>query len=163
MVARLTQAELDVIAHGPAGRRWLLLEGSLDGLDSAFSEAADELRQRGFAVLVAHPERGRRTGAAGEAISHEVASGSVLQLTAHSVAGLGGKRVQTSAWALLHSTPAAVVIASDAHGPSRAPAMRPALGALVSRGILDPRRFLADLPRELLDHGLEPRPLASVA
>jgi protein-tyrosine phosphatase len=57
MVGRLAAVDLETIAQGPAGRRWLLLEAPLSGLDADYTAAADELRDRGFAVVVAHPER----------------------------------------------------------------------------------------------------------
>ena len=60
MVDRLSHRELDAIAQGPAGRRWLLLEAPFDGI-RGYTEAADELRDRGFAVVVAHPERALQT------------------------------------------------------------------------------------------------------
>ncbi len=57
MVGGLSQGELDVISNGPEGKPWLLLEASLAGLDDGFTSVAEELRDRGFAVVVAHPER----------------------------------------------------------------------------------------------------------
>jgi len=77
MVARLSQRELDTIAHGPPARRWLLLEAPLAGIDRTYTEAADELRERGFAVVVAHPERALRWSDAGwETLEHELSVGS---------------------------------------------------------------------------------------
>ena len=64
MVGRLSGGSLETIAHGPPGRRWLLLESPFDGLDGRFTAAADELRRRGFAVLVAHPERSQPSSSA---------------------------------------------------------------------------------------------------
>src|SRR5579884_3243329 len=61
MVGRLGPVELDHIAQGPPGRRWILLEGTLTGLDPDFTVAADRLRSWGFGVVVAHPERARQT------------------------------------------------------------------------------------------------------
>src|SRR4051812_20874083 len=43
----LGQAELEVIAHGPPGRRWLLYEVPFRGVDELFVEGARELRGRG--------------------------------------------------------------------------------------------------------------------
>ncbi len=57
MVARLSQRELECIAQGPPGRRWVLLEAALGGIDNRFSEAADELRQRGYGIGGARPPR----------------------------------------------------------------------------------------------------------
>src|SRR5262249_41826603 len=98
MVGRVSQSDLETIAHGPAGRRWLLLEAPLAGVRSDYNVAADELRERGFGVVVAHPERALTTGEVGwRAIEHELAVGSALQINAWSVAGLYGDRMQADA------------------------------------------------------------------
>ena len=57
LVDRLEQAELEAIALGPPGHRWLLVEAPFDGLDEEFTAATDELRERGFGIVIAHPER----------------------------------------------------------------------------------------------------------
>jgi hypothetical protein len=56
----LTDAELEVIAHGPPGARWVLYEVPFKGVDDALVDGAEELRRRGFGVLLAHPERSRQ-------------------------------------------------------------------------------------------------------
>ena len=154
MVPRLSQRELETIAHGPAGRQWLLLEAPLDGIDRAYTAAADELRERGFAVVVAHPERALRWSDAGwETLEHELAAGSVVQINAWSVAGLYGEMVRATALWLLRTAPTAVV-ASDAHGGSRMPALDLALDALTAARVPDHERLLDAVPHELLEHGL---------
>lgn len=56
-LARMSDAELEIAAHGPAGQRWLLMEAPLFlGADDYF-DAAAELTQRGYGLLVGHPER----------------------------------------------------------------------------------------------------------
>jgi protein-tyrosine phosphatase len=70
---RLSQRELELIAQGPPGRRWPLLEAPLTGLDDAFSAAALELRARGFGIVVAHPERSLGSAPAGRQILDELA------------------------------------------------------------------------------------------
>jgi protein-tyrosine phosphatase len=162
MVARLSQRELEAIAQGPAGRRWVLLEGSFDGLDETFTEAANELRGRGFAVVVAHPERFAQTPGTRAALEHELAAGSVLQLTAWSFLGLCGEVANIAAWRLLPATPRAV-IASDAHGRARPPALRVAVDALGAAGVLDPRRYATVIPRALLQNGLSANDTALAA
>ncbi|MBV8998689.1 MAG: hypothetical protein JO304_06495 [Solirubrobacterales bacterium] len=158
MAGRLSAVELETIAHGPAGRRWLLLEAPLSGLDAGYTAAADELRDRGFAVVVAHPERALSTAEAGwRAVEHELGAGSALQINAWSVAGLYGERKRTTALTLLRRAPRAV-IASDAHGCARMPALRLALDALATARLGDPRRFVDAEPRALLAHGLAVRP-----
>lgn len=155
MVARLSQRELESIAHGPDGRRWVLLEASLSGLDDDFTAAADELRERGFAVVMAHPERALvnvRTG--WRVIDHELRAGSALQLNAWSISGLYGERVRINAFRLLHAAPR-VAIASDAHGPERMPALRMAVDTLAGAGELNPRRFAGASPLALLRDGAD--------
>lgn len=154
MVPRLSQAELETIAHGPAGRRWVLLEAPLGGLDEDYTAAADEVRERGFAVVMAHPERSLRWPEPGwRAIEHEVAAGSVMQVNAWSVTGLNGEHARSTALTLLRGAPRAVV-ASDAHGRDRMPALTPALDALASAGVPDPGRFVDAGPHALLERGL---------
>ena len=50
--------ELDAIAQGPAGARWVLIEAPLFGGDlDGFLAATAEVRARGFGTLIGHPER----------------------------------------------------------------------------------------------------------
>jgi protein-tyrosine phosphatase len=154
MVPRLSQAELDTIAQGPPGRRWLLLEAPLAGIDRAYTAVADELRERGFAVVVAHPERALRWSDAGwETLEHELSAGSVVQINAWSVAGLYGELVRATALWLLRTAPRAV-IASDAHGGPRMPALGMALDALAAARVPDPHQLIDAVPRGLLEQGL---------
>jgi protein-tyrosine phosphatase len=162
MVGRLSGAELEIIAQGPRGRRWLLLEAPFDGLDARFTQASDELRDRGFAVVMAHPERTMQTPATVGALEHELAAGTVLQLTAWSFAGLFGEQARLLGMRLLRSAPLAV-IASDAHDTVRTPSLRLAIDALRASGERDPRRFVETIPRALLERGLRARPAALVA
>jgi protein-tyrosine phosphatase len=154
MVARLSQAELETIAQGPSGHRWLLLEAPLTGFDHAFADAAAELRGRGFGIVVAHPERSvGRLESGWLLLERELRAGSALQLNAWSLVGLNGERARSNAVRLLHAAPL-VAIASDAHGTDRAPALRLALSALAGLGESDPLGFVAVTPRALLDRGL---------
>jgi protein-tyrosine phosphatase len=157
MVGRVSDPELETIAHGPVGRRWVLLEAPLAGLEDDYTLAADEIRERGFGVVVAHPERSMiKTGEVGwRVIEHELAAGSAVQINAWSVAGLYGERMRTTALSLLRRAPRAV-IASDAHGGPRMPALGMALDALAANGVADPLRFVDAGPRELLEQGLAP-------
>src|SRR3954454_24050363 len=124
MVGRLSQAELDSVAHGPPGGRWLLVETPFVGLGGEFTAATDELRDRGFAVVVAHPERARDSAGA-SALRHELASGSVLQVNAWSLVGRHGPEAFEKAHTMLR-TGRIGVIGSDAHGGRRQPPVTPA-------------------------------------
>ncbi|MBV9198100.1 MAG: hypothetical protein JO168_28550 [Solirubrobacterales bacterium] len=160
MVGRLSQRQLESIAHGPPGRRWVLLEAPFRGMDEDFRAAADELRERGFAALVAHPERAMEGSAAPAMLDRELAAGSAVQLTAGSLTGELGEREHAAALRILRLAPA-VVIASDAHGPNRMPALRGALAALAAAGWRDGESPVSALPRALLERGLE-RPAATL-
>jgi protein-tyrosine phosphatase len=153
MVGRLTHEQLDTIAQGPAPRRWLLLEAPFSGFDDSFTAATAELRRRGFAVVIAHPERAAHTRTTDAVIAHELEAGSVLQLNAWSLAGLNGDEIRRVALGLVRRT-SRVVIASDAHGGRRTPALRLGLDALTAAGVRDPSRLAGAIPRSLLDDGL---------
>ncbi len=158
MVPRLSGAELETISHGPPGRRWLLLEAPLQGLSDDFTAAADELRDRRFAIVVAHPERALADYHAGwRALEHELGAGSAMQINAWSLAGLYGDRIQLNSFRVLQAA-SLVAIASDAHGPERMPALSLALDALAATGVRDPTRFAASNPRALLERGLSLQP-----
>lgn len=162
LVGRLSNVQLELIAQGPRGHRWLLLEAPFAGLDDEFKAAADELRQRGFAITLAHPERAAQSPTTKAMLEHELVAGSALQLTAGSFAGVYGESVRAAAFQLLSAT-RRVVIASDAHGDTRMPALRSALDDLAAAGHGDSARFVSAIPRALLEHGLRARPLMRAA
>lgn len=163
MVPRLSAAQLEAIAQGPAGRRWLLLEAPLAGMDDSFSAAADEVRQRGFGVVVAHPERSLASLSAGwKALEREIRAGSAMQINAWSVAGLHGERTRIEALRVLETTPR-VAVASDAHGPHRAPSLRLAVDALTRLGHRNPARLVSAIPGALVAKGLPVEPVALAA
>ena len=156
MVGRLNHDELELIAQGPPGARWLLVETPFAGLDEDFTAATDELRERGFRVVVAHPERAPDPdGGRWRALRHELASGSVLQVNAWSLAGRHGLEAQSVGRRLVREG-RAEVIASDAHGGRRAPALLlgrdAATLAEVSRRDAD--CLIRTNPRRLLEVGL---------
>src|SRR3954471_3044925 len=122
MVGRLSQAELDSVAHGPPGGRWLLVETPFVGPGDEFTAATDELRDRGFGVVVAHPERAR--DAAGSTLRHELSVGSVLQVNAWSLVGRHGPEAFEQAHSLLRAGSVGL-IASDAHGGGGPPGAPP--------------------------------------
>lgn len=127
MVGRLRQHELGAIAQGPPGARWLLLEAPFAGFDAEFHDAAQELRDRGFGVLIAHPERAGGQGDPMAALRRELLAGSSLQVNVWSIAGRHGEGARATGLDLVRDGIA--VIASDAHADWRRP--------LVSRAMLD--------------------------
>lgn len=162
MVSRLDDDELEVIAGGPANGRWLLLESPLDGLGPSYTEAADDLRARGFGVVMAHPERSMTDRGPGwAAVEHEADAGSVIQINAWSVCGHYGDRVRSDALRIARTLPH-VALASDAHGPHRPPFLTPALAELARVCGRETAHRIAALSPRLLANGL-PRSQALAA
>ncbi|HSD79280.1 MAG TPA: CpsB/CapC family capsule biosynthesis tyrosine phosphatase, partial [Solirubrobacteraceae bacterium] len=152
----LTDADLDAIAQGPPGARWLLLEAPLSGGDvDGLRAALAEVRDRGFGVLLGHPERCAALMQAGDALDAELAAGVRAQVNASALLGRHGEPAR--AWGVeLVRTGRAHVLASDAHRPARGPVLTAALDALAARGVGRDRaeRLVADHPAALLERGL---------
>jgi protein-tyrosine phosphatase len=135
LVGRMRQSELELVAQGPSGSRWVLVETPFEGIGGGFREATAELRARGFGVLVAHPERSADASLDGSTgLRAELAAGSLAQLNALSLTGQHGKEACSAAWELVAEGLIAV-IASDAHGPTRPPALERARRTLVEVGV----------------------------
>jgi protein-tyrosine phosphatase len=158
-VGRMRQSELELLAQGPSGARWVLVETPFHGIGDDFHEATTELRERGFGVLVAHPERSADASLDGGAgLRAELAAGSLAQLNALSLTGAHGEEACTAAWELI-AEGLIDLVASDAHGPTRPPAMSLAQRTLLEVGIS--RRATAGLigstPHRLLAVGMPSR------
>ena len=157
LVGVLAQHELEAIAQGPAAGRWLLVETPFEGFTARFHEATDELRDRGFGVVIAHPERTADAATEGaDALRRELALGSLAQVNAQSLTGRHGEEALHAGHALVRAGLIALV-ASDAHGPTRPPSLRPAFGALLEANTTDPRsasRLVRERPWQLLARGL---------
>lgn len=165
LVPRLDQAAIESLAQGPAGGRWVLLEAPWGGYDEAFHAAAAELRERGFAVVIAHPERSADAeldDAAG--LRRELAAGSLAQLNAQSLSGDHGPAAERAAFRLLGEG-MVTIVASDAHGPTRPPSLCRAFCKLVQRGVSPAaaRGLTHGAPRQLLLRGVPHRAPALVA
>ena len=160
MVGRLRQDELEAIAQGPPRRRWLLVETPFEGITPDFNRATDELRDRGFGVVLAHPERGgglldsNRAG-----LDHELAAGSALQVNAFSLTGHHGGVACRVAMRLIELG-LVTVVASDAHGGARRPALTLAYEVLTGNGTAPgvARALVDAAPRRLMARGIEPMP-----
>jgi protein-tyrosine phosphatase len=115
--------DLEVIAHGPPGARWLLYEVPFDGVEAGggpgFLAGARELRDRGYGLLLAHPERSRDILPAGiEALDAELLAGSVIAANVGPLAAREGSERHAAAVEILRRGIVGV-IATDAHAPSR--------------------------------------------
>ena len=153
MVGRLDQRELDSIAQGPPGARWLLVESPFGGFDEEFGAATEELRDRGFATVLAHPERAASV-LDGPGLRRELGAGAVLQVNASSLLGRHGGPARDAGAELArrHS----VAMASDAHGTWKPPSLTDGIAAAVALGVPAAlaRRMADSAPRALLRHGL---------
>jgi protein-tyrosine phosphatase len=157
-VARFDARELEAVAQGPPGRRWILLEAPLPGVGELadFEPAAQELRDRGYGLLVGHPERSRAVREAPDAVDRLLAAGDRIQVNASSLVGYHGAGACEAGLELLRSG-RAEVIASDAHQPvARGPVLGPAIEVLREHGVADPERFVSAEPRALLERGIAP-------
>ena len=160
MIGRLRQNDLDAIAQGPPRRRWLLVETPFAGITPAFNLATEELRARGFGVVLAHPERSAGLlDAHREGLDHELAAGSALQVNACSLAGHSGDATRQTALRLV-SLGLVTAVASDAHGRHRLPGLSLAHDVMVDEGAAPgiARALVDSGPRRLLVRGLEPVP-----
>ena len=159
-VVRLEPRQLELIAAGPPERRWLLLEAPLSGPADGLEPAAEQLREWGYSVVIAHPERSPGLEELGTpaVLGRELGKGSRVQLNATSVVGDHGEDSRRCAAELVRLGLASVV-ASDAHRLARGPALTRAFGELARSFSAETARALVDTgPRELLVRGLA-RPL----
>ncbi|MEA2320754.1 MAG: protein-tyrosine phosphatase [Solirubrobacteraceae bacterium] len=115
----LTADELALIAQGPAGARWVLLECPFAGLDEAFAAACARLTGLGYGLLLAHPERVRGIGASGlEGLRALLAGGARAQVNVCSLLGRHGVAAEATGVALIRAG-LACCVASDGHPGSR--------------------------------------------
>jgi protein-tyrosine phosphatase len=154
---RLTAAELDVIAHGPPGARWVLLEVPFAGIDEAYLEGCASIRSQGFQLLIGHPERAHGFLTGGFALlREELEAGALLQVNVCSLLGRQGPEAHAGATRLVREGLASV-LASDGHGgPDRGHTLAAGTFAARAAGASADyaRRLTEDNPRLLLEHGL---------
>jgi protein-tyrosine phosphatase len=160
-VPGLSVAELETVAQGPPGRRWVLLEAPLPGTGTpeGLASSAEALRERGFGVLIGHPERSPGLARDRGAVEALLAAGDRLQVNASSLTGYHGAGARAAALDFV-TAGRAHVIASDAHQPhARAPRLSDAVEVLRGEGMsaTDAEALVATAPRALLDDGFAPR------
>ena len=157
-VGDLSQPELELIAHGPPGARWLLYEVPFHGIDDEFVRGARELRERGFGLLLAHPERSRgilRQG--GDRLQAEVRAGACVAANVDPLqGGEGSDRLAAAEQLIRRGVPD--VLATDAHPPRRPFTLAMGRDAIVRvTGRADvARRLTQEAPARLLAEGIVP-------
>src|SRR3954447_23481869 len=153
----LSDSDLNTIAHGPPGARWLLYEVPFHGADEEFVAGARELRARGFGLLLAHPERstGMVDGGGLRVIESLLDDGAVVAANTGPLLGREGADRRRAAELLLRRGVPGVV-ATDAHAPRRPYTLAMASDAVAAvTGRPDvARRLAAETPARLLAEGL---------
>jgi protein-tyrosine phosphatase len=120
------------------------------GVDDAFLDGADELRERGYGLLMAHPERSRDLLAEGLArLEPAIAAGALLEVN---VGPLTGQETPSRTQAAHHilSRGMAHVVATDAHAPKRPYQLGDVAGAV-------PAALVTSAPAQLLREGIRAR------
>jgi protein-tyrosine phosphatase len=146
----LTADELEIAAQGPPGARWILLEAPLFLDAPGLLAAAAELTDRGYGLLIGHPERSRDLMTSGR-VDELLDAGARLQVNGSSLIGRHGARAQE--WAIeLAASGRTAVVASDAHRPSRGPVLTEAVRTLIEAGVApeEAERMVSATPRALL-------------
>ena len=152
----LARDELECIAQGPPGRRWLLVEVPFAGVDAAYVADCARLRELGYGLLIAHPERAQDLLADGlQRLTPMLAAGALLQVNVCSLLGHHGLAVQETAVELLRGG-LAHVIASDAHPGTREQTLRLGFDLAIRAGASSVQawRLTQDHPRALLRAGI---------
>jgi protein-tyrosine phosphatase len=153
----LDRPDEELARFGLGGTRWLLIETPYLGWPLNVGEILTRLRMRGFETVLAHPERNADVRHRPELLEPIVRSGTLVQLTAASVDGRLGKRVQRGAVDLLDRG-LAHLMASDAHAPAiRAAGLAHAASSLRNDALA--RWLTHDVPAALLAGAdVPPRP-----
>ncbi len=146
-------SEDDLRRFGLGGnRRCLLLETPYVGWPPGVAQILFQLHVRGFRTILAHPERNGEVQARPELLRPLVEAGALMQITAASLDGRLGTRVQSTARRLIASG-CAHLVASDAHAPTvRRVGMAEAVTVIRDRALADwltfavPDALVADRP-----------------
>jgi protein-tyrosine phosphatase len=154
-VPGLSDDELAILAHGPPEHRWVLLEVPFRGLGEELLAAADELRGRGFAVLLAHPERARGFRDSVPVLRELVDGGAAVQMNVGPLTGEERPDREEAARRLLR-TGLASALATDAHPPGRPYTLVQGRELAIEAGATaeEAARLVEAGPRALLTGGL---------
>jgi protein-tyrosine phosphatase len=160
----LSPHELRLIAQGPAGARWLLLECPFAGIDDDFLAAAERLSGLGFGLLLAHPER---ADGGHEHLWPLLERGALLQVNVCSLLGNHGLDVQELATDFVRRG-LVYCVASDGHPGTREHTLQLGFHLLLAAGASSAQayRLTQSNPRFLLQQGIpsvdiEPVPASS--
>jgi protein-tyrosine phosphatase len=115
-LSRLGPGELRRFGLGGSDH-WLLFEFPYAGWPLGLSQLALRLREEGFGLVIAHPERNEEVQARPERLRDFVDVGMLVQLTAASVDGRLGRRPRETSLLMLERG-LAHLLASDAHAAS---------------------------------------------
>jgi protein-tyrosine phosphatase len=148
----LGEDDLELIAQGPDGNRWLLLETPFEGVRHDFIDAAERLWGLGYGVLLAHPERSAAIPGADGRIRSLIARGALVQANATSLLGRHGPVARAGAVRLVREG-LVWCLASDGHPGTRDDTLDRGEGALASLGA-DGARLTRANPRALLLGGV---------
>ena len=161
--AALSPTDLDRIAHGPRGARWVLFEVPFAGIDADWLASCRHIREAGLSLLIAHPERAAGFLAGGrELLRAELAAGALLQVNVCSLLGRHGPEARAGAETLVRDGHA-YVLASDGHGsPHRAHTLGagPAAAQAAGASRLRSDQLTDANPRFLLRNGIPQEPAA---
>ena len=152
----LARPDEELARFGLGGNpRYLLVETPYFGWPLDFASLLVDLLERGFTPVLAHPERNGDVQHRPELLEQLVDLGTLVQVTASSVDGRGGRRTRSCAAKLLEQR-CMHLIASDAHAPTvRAVGMSAAARAV---GDAELARWLtSDVPRAILEDAPLPR------
>jgi protein-tyrosine phosphatase len=146
----LWRANDELARFGLGGNpRYLLVETPYFGWPLDIAPTLAALLERGFTPVLAHPERNGDVQGRPELIAQLVELGVLVQVTAASVDGRGGRRARACAFALLEQR-CVHLIASDAHAPSiREVGMSSAAKAVGDAGLA--RWLTSDVPRAIVE------------
>lgn len=155
-VGALDQDELELIAQGPPGARWLLYEVPFSGVHGEFLDGARELGARGFGLLLAHPERSRGILDGGlRALEPALAGGALVAANVDPLqGGEGGDRQAAARTLIRRELPS--VIATDAHPPHRPFTLAMGVAAITAATGRDDlaERLTTSVPARLLARGM---------
>jgi protein-tyrosine phosphatase len=158
-IPKLSKDALETIAHGPPGRRWLLLEVPFSGFGDELGGVVDELGERGFGVVLAHPERAAGFAESVPLLQEQVSRGAAVQMNVGPLTGEESRERGDAARRLL-GIGLAAALATDAHPPDRPYTLEQGMRLAIAGGATEAEaRQLVDAgPRSLLADGLNGRP-----